>query len=216
MSEYIRKKWTDGEIITSEALNNIEAGIAETKNEVAGFQIASEESSKEIKKSIEEITKGSTYTTFKEIEDDIVVKTKEQQEALEAQYTQLTGYTDAKIAELVNGAPTTLDTLKEVADAMKENEDVVRAIEESIGKKANEEEVDSHTNNAVIHVGSDERTNWNDANEKKHTHSNASVLENTTASFTVEEKEKLDAIAEEIKNLTDAFDNLVNGNEVAY
>lgn len=216
MSEYIRKKWIDGEIITPEALNNIETGIAEAKNEVSSLQITSEENNKETKKSIDEITKGSNYTTFKEIEDDIVVKNKEQQEALEAQYTQLTGYTDAKIAELVNGAPTTVDTLKEIADAMKENEDVVQAIEESIGKKANEEEVDSHTNNAAIHVGSDERTNWNDANEKKHTHSNAAVLENTTASFTVEEKEKLDTIAEEIKNLTDAFDNLVNGNEVAY
>ena len=32
----------------------------------------------------------------------------------------------------------------------------------------------------------------------------------------IELEEKLDAIAEEIKNLTDAFDNLVNGNEVAY
>lgn len=33
MSEYIKKTWKDGEVITAEALNNIEAGIAEAKKE---------------------------------------------------------------------------------------------------------------------------------------------------------------------------------------
>lgn len=40
------------------------------------------------------------------------------------------------IANLINGAPTTLDTLKEISDALAENEDVVDALEEAIGKKA--------------------------------------------------------------------------------
>ena len=44
-------------------------------------------------------------------------------------------YTDQKIADLINGAPDTLDTLKEIADAMKENKDVVEALEEAIAKK---------------------------------------------------------------------------------
>lgn len=44
-------------------------------------------------------------------------------------------YTDAKIADLINGAPTTLDTLKEIADAITENESVVKALDSAIGNK---------------------------------------------------------------------------------
>ena len=45
-------------------------------------------------------------------------------------------YTDDSITGLINGAPTTLDTLKEIADAMAENEDVVEALDQAIGNKA--------------------------------------------------------------------------------
>lgn len=40
------------------------------------------------------------------------------------------------IADLINGAPETLDTLKEVADALAENADVVDALNAAIGNKA--------------------------------------------------------------------------------
>ena len=56
-------------------------------------------------------------------------------------------YTDQKIADLINGAPTTLDTLKEIADAMNENQDVVKALDESIGTKANSSDLTDHTGN---------------------------------------------------------------------
>lgn len=46
-------------------------------------------------------------------------------------------YTDTAISNLINGAPTTLDTLGEIATAMKSNADVVDALEEAIGTKAN-------------------------------------------------------------------------------
>lgn len=39
-------------------------------------------------------------------------------------------YTDTAIANLIGGAPTTLDTLKEIADAVEENQDVLAAIQE--------------------------------------------------------------------------------------
>ena len=45
-------------------------------------------------------------------------------------------YTDSEIAGLINGAPTTLDTLKEIADAMAENQTVVEALDAAIGTKA--------------------------------------------------------------------------------
>lgn len=50
--------------------------------------------------------------------------------------TQTDSAISTAIANLINGAPTTLDTLKEIADALAENEDVVDALEEAIGKKA--------------------------------------------------------------------------------
>lgn len=44
-------------------------------------------------------------------------------------------YTDTRIADLINGAPTTLDTLGEIADAMAENKTVVDALNDAIGTK---------------------------------------------------------------------------------
>ena len=46
-------------------------------------------------------------------------------------------YTDNAISGLINGAPTTLDTLGEIATAMSNNGDVVSALNEAIGKKSN-------------------------------------------------------------------------------
>lgn len=79
------------------------------------------------------------------------------------------GYTDQKIADLINGAPTTLDTLKEIADAMAENDKVVDLLNEAIGAKANTTDLSTHTNNTTNHITADERTKWNTA----HTHSQA-------------------------------------------
>lgn len=45
-------------------------------------------------------------------------------------------YVDQSVSSLINGAPETLNTLKEVSDALKANEDVVIALNESIGSKA--------------------------------------------------------------------------------
>lgn len=45
------------------------------------------------------------------------------------------GYTDQKIADLINGAPSTLDTLKEIADAMTTQSSVVEALDKAIGTK---------------------------------------------------------------------------------
>lgn len=62
-----------------------------------------------------------------------------QQSAILDAVTRSGTYTDRKIADLINGAPETLDTLKEIADAITENETVVDAINEAIGKKADKE-----------------------------------------------------------------------------
>lgn len=104
-----------------------------------------------------------------------------QQKAIDGAYANSNKYTDQKIADLINGAPETMDTLKEVADAIEKNKSVVEALDKSIGTKANQNELDTHTGNDTIHITSDERTKWNDANNKTHTHSNKSVLDGITS-----------------------------------
>lgn len=61
--------------------------------------------------------------------------------------TEAKNYTDKKISGLINSAPTTLDTLGEIAAAMEENADVVEALESAIGTKANAGDLTSHINN---------------------------------------------------------------------
>lgn len=50
------------------------------------------------------------------------------------------GYTDTKVADLVNSAPETLDTLGEVAKALQDNETVVDALNSAIGNKVDKVE----------------------------------------------------------------------------
>lgn len=52
-------------------------------------------------------------------------------------------YTDTELAGLINGAPTTLDTLGEIATAMAENVDVVEALNDAIGSKASQSELNT-------------------------------------------------------------------------
>lgn len=56
-------------------------------------------------------------------------------------------YVNEEIANLINGAPTTLDTLGEIATAMAENAGVVEALEAAIGNKVNSADLTSHTSN---------------------------------------------------------------------
>ena len=93
-----------------------------------------------------------------------------QRAAIDASYQQATGYTNQKIADLIGGAPTTLDTLGEIADAMAENADVVAALNVAIGKKANEAEFNSHVKNTTAHITASERNYWNGKAEGNHTH----------------------------------------------
>lgn len=84
----------------------------------------------------------------------------------DATYQQATGYADKVAADLIGGAPETLDTIEEVAAAIKENEDVVKALDAAIGKKANQSELDTHTGNDTIHITSAERKQWNGYKEQ--------------------------------------------------
>lgn len=144
---------TGGEKTTAQALIN---AIAEKvvnqlleKTEIADWAKEASKpvySAKEVGADVEGSAQ-SALTAAKEYSDDT--------------YTQATGYTDLRIAELINGAPETLDTLKEVADAMAENETVVEALNAAMGTKAAETEFQAHVANETIHITASERENLN-------------------------------------------------------
>lgn len=98
-------------------------------------------------------------------------------------------YTDTKISELVSGAPETLDTLKELADAISENQSVVETLDEAIGKKASQTILDTHTSNHAIHITANERTSWNDA---------AGHTGDTTRHITADERSLWNTVADKV------------------
>ena len=63
-------------------------------------------------------------------------------------------YVDEKLAELVNSAPETLDTLGELAAAFQENEEVVDALNSAIANKADT----SYVDNAIANIPTDPDT----------------------------------------------------------
>ena len=133
-----------------------------------------------------------------------------QQNALDSAYQQATEYTDQKIADLIGGAPETLDTLKEVADAIQANKEVSTALDAAIGKKADKTALDTHTADSTIHITSAERTNWNDANTKKHTHSNKGVLDKITQALLDSWNAAYSHISDAVKHITAAERTLWN------
>ena len=66
-------------------------------------------------------------------------------------------YTDNKIADLVGGAPETLDTLKEIADALETEQSTVEVLQEAIGAKLNKD--GDSKDNTVTFVQSETREN---------------------------------------------------------
>lgn len=86
------------------------------------------------------------------------VNENDMQKAIQAVYENANQFTLAKIAELINGAPTTADTLKEIADLIADNKSVVDALDAAVGKKANQSELDTHISNNTIHFTASERT----------------------------------------------------------
>lgn len=83
-------------------------------------------------------------------------------EKMTASYQNATAYTDQQISYLINGAPEDLDTLKEIADAMEQHRNVMDALNEAIGKKANASELQTHESNETIHITASEREKWNE------------------------------------------------------
>ena len=98
------------------------------------------------------------------IENNLNAETQAIRQLIDTAYTSANGYTDEKISQLINGAPSTLDTLGEIANAMQDNADVIEALEQAIGSKAIEADFAGHAGNNIIHITGNEREYWNAAN----------------------------------------------------
>lgn len=133
-----------------------------------------------------------------------------QQAAIDLAYQNSNAYTDQKIADLIGGASSTMDTLKEIEEAMESSSSVVSALEEAVGKKANQTELDGHISNEAIHVTTTDKDNWNDANDKKHVHENKSVLDGITSTLITSWNNAVKHISDTIKHITSDERNLWN------
>ena len=96
-------------------------------------------------------TLGNSSNQWKEIYGTTIYQSDKQvanKEDVEIAVSQTLGsakdYTDTKIADLINSAPETLDTLGEVANAIQEHEDVVTALNSSIGNKADKDSLNNY------------------------------------------------------------------------
>lgn len=84
-----------------------------------------------------------------------------QQNAIDGAKAEAKQYTDDKIALVMNNSSTAVDSVMELAQAMEDNEDVVAALDEAVGKKANSSDLTSHTGDTTVHITAAERTDWN-------------------------------------------------------
>ena len=102
---------------------------------------------------------------------------------IDGSYENSVAYTDKVVADLIGGASETKNTLYELEKAIEESETVVEAINEAIGKKANEAEFDSHVKDTAIHLSSTDRENITTSLEhakSDHARSDATKTERST------------------------------------
>ncbi len=94
--------------------------------------------------------------------------------------TSAKSYTDTKIADLINSAPETMDTLGEIATIVTDNKSVIDTLNAAIGNKANKSDLTSHTGNGDIHVTAAQKTNWTSAyNHSTSAHAPSNAERNT-------------------------------------
>ena len=74
--------------------------------------------------------------------------------------TNAKSYTDQKIASLIDGAPETLDTLKEISNELSNNKSAIEAINAVAAEKADKTELSEHAA-SNSHISAEERQKWN-------------------------------------------------------
>lgn len=120
-------------------------------------------------------------------------------EGLAATETVCKEYTDEKIEALIAGAPEALDTLKELADAMKDESDALAAMTAAIGNKVDKvagkglstNDFDNAAKGKVDHITVNQDVNLDTLQAQSHTHGNKALLD----TYTQTEANLADAVA---------------------
>ena len=99
---------------------------------MAQVKILTLDNLKQVYNVIDSKIEASKVTKVSELANDANYATKAEAE----------GYATAAVAEVVNGAPETFDTLKEIADYIEAHGDVVDGLNAAIGNKADKSDVD--------------------------------------------------------------------------
>ena len=122
-------------------------------------------------------------------------------------------YIDEKLSDLVNSAPETLDTLGEIASALEENEDVISALNSVVSNKVDKVAGKGLSTNDFTN---EDKTNLEENSLARHSHTNKSILDSTTANFTTQEKTKLSGIevGAEVNNPIDSTLSTTSENAV--
>lgn len=81
-------------------------------------------------------TATSATKATQDASGNVITSTYETKVDAETKLNEANTYTDTAISNLINSAPSTLDTLGEIAAAMEENADVVEALDDAIGTKS--------------------------------------------------------------------------------
>lgn len=128
--------YTHGALFT---LNNSETpviiqGLDDRPSYVSGSGIMSDLAlESDIPTKVSQLTNDSNYDTVNSVDNKI-----------SSNLTTAKSYTDTKIADLIDSAPETRDTLAELAKAIQDNETVVDALNAAIGNKADKTELDNY------------------------------------------------------------------------
>lgn len=97
-------------------------------------------------------------------------------------------YTDGKVANLLNNSTEAVDSIMELADAMKTNKDAIDSLNSIAASKANASDLNAHKKDTTVHVTSTERNNWNTAKTHAgtaHAPANAQANQNAFSNVTV-------------------------------
>ena len=131
-----------------------------------------------------------------------------QQTFIDSAYANSNAYTDQKIADLINGAPSTLDTLGKIANALQNNPGVSDALEEAIGSKADATELNSHIQNDTIHITASERLSFENKLGKNDDAGETTVSFSETSDLTgITSGEKMKTVMGKVAKAISAFIN---------
>lgn len=140
-------------------------------------------------------------TTVGDASSGLVKGVADNKAAIKAEVTRATG----KEVELAQADTDNLAAAKKYAD------DAITALK--IGDYAKQADLDTHTGNTDIHITAAERTKWNAAEGKAHTHTNKDLLD----TYTQTEENLADAVAKkhEHANATE-LDKIENGDKAKW